>query len=90
MRINFNLSFDEFTNWQILREATYRRNLIVHNSGITNDVYCCKTGFKEKNKHLKTDIDYVKKICLLLLEFINFLNDGIIKKLKLIPTIPNI
>lgn len=76
----FNLSFEKFPNWQFLREASYRRNLIVHNSGITNDTYCDKTGYKKKNEYLKTDTDYVKKICYLLLEFINFLHDEMIKK----------
>jgi len=85
----FDLSFEKFSNWQILREAAYRRNLIVHNKGITNDVYCFKTGYKKENERLKTDIDYVKNICIILLKFIDFLHDGIIEKLKLIPTIPN-
>jgi len=76
----FNLSFENFPNWQILREAAYRRNLIVHNSGVTNDAYCDKTGYEKKNEYLKTDTDYVKKICHLLFEFINFLHDEMIKK----------
>ncbi len=78
----FNLSFEKFPNWQILREAAYRRNLIVHSSGVTNDAYCDKTGYEKKDEYLKTDTDYVKKICHLLCEFINFLHDEMIKKFK--------
>lgn len=85
-RKQFDVDFEKFTNWADLREATYRRNLIIHNGGVTNDIYCSKTGYKQQNEHLSTNADYVKNICKFLLGFIEFLHDQMAKKLKLIQT----
>ena len=85
-RKQFDVDFEKFTNWADLREATYRRNLIIHNGGVTNDIYCSKTGYKQQNEHLSTKADYVKNICKFLLGFIEFLHDQMAKKLKLIQT----
>lgn len=79
----FNVDLSEFDNWAYLREATYRRNLIVHNRGITNDLYCRKTGFGSKGKHLQTDIDYVVKLAQVLIDFIAHIHLAILNKLKL-------
>lgn len=84
----FNLVFEDFTNWPALREASYRRNLILHNGGVTNDTYCTKTGYKKKNQHLRTDVDYVKNVSEPMLEFIPFLHDQMTRKLKLVSTTP--
>ena len=79
----FKLDIKEFYAWQELREAAYRRNIIVHNSGVTNDVYCLKTHYKDKNVHLKTDIDYVNRISEILLEWIPTFHAQMKRKLKL-------
>jgi len=84
----FNLVFEDFTNWPVLREASYRRNLILHNGGVTNDTYCTKTGYKKKNQHLRTNVDYVKNVSESVLEFIPFLHDQMTRKLKLVSTTP--
>lgn len=79
----FNIELSEFTNWTWLREATYRRNLIVHNQGNTNELYCSKTGFKLKGKNLETDIDYVVKSGETIMEFILYVHSAVLKKLRL-------
>lgn len=79
----FNIDLSEFINWTWLKEATYRRNLIVHNRGITNDLYCMKTGFKLKGKHLETDIDYVYKSAQTIMDFILYVHSAVLKKLRL-------
>lgn len=79
----FNIDFGIFSHWEDLREATYRRHLLVHNNGITNDRYCRATGFKETNKHLDTDIYYCITAGKILLEFMNFIHERMMKKLKL-------
>ena len=66
----FNMDFSVFVRWKELREVTYRRHLLVHNRGITNDRYCQATGFKETNKNLTTDISYCITAGEILLEFI--------------------
>lgn len=80
----FNIDLSEFTNWTCLKEATYRRNLIVHNRGITNDLYCMKTGFKPKGKHLQTDIDYIFKSAQTIMDFIVHVHLAVLNKLKLV------
>jgi hypothetical protein len=79
----FNIDFDTFPHWKELREATYRRHLIVHNRGFTNERYCRATGFKGKNKHMSTDISYCRTVGEVLLEFIDFVHEQILVKLKL-------
>lgn len=81
----FGLNFEMFDGWPILREAAYRRNVIVHNRGITNDIYCTKIGYKKKNEKLNTDTDYVKDLANVLLRFINFSHQEMSKKLRLLP-----
>jgi len=82
----FNMNLEQFDGWPLVREATYRRNVIVHNAGLTNDIYCIKTGYKKKNKRLSTDEDYVKDLANVLLRFIKFLHGEMTEKLKLKPT----
>ncbi|MFH1934451.1 MAG: hypothetical protein ABIN18_23120 [Pseudomonadota bacterium] len=79
----FDIDLSEFTNWTWLRETTYRRNLIVHNQGITDDLYCRKTGFELKGKDVETDIDYVVKSGETIMEFILYVHSSVLKKLRL-------
>ena len=80
----FNIALEECAKWQILREASYRRNIIIHNDGITNDIYCPKTGYKRRNVHLNTEVDYIRKVIQALLEFIIFFHDKMTRKLSLV------
>lgn len=79
----FNIDFGVFPRWKELREATYRRHLILHNRGITNERYCQVTGFKGTNKHLSTDISYCITAGEMLLEFMDFAHGRMMEKLKL-------
>jgi hypothetical protein len=55
-----NLRLQDFANWQKVREACYRRNLIVHNKGNVNETYREKTGYKGPAGYLgDTDMPYV-------------------------------
>ena len=77
----FNIDFESnFELWSIVREASYRRNMIIHNKGLTDKKYCAKTGYKELAKSLATDIDYVVAACDAVMEFIDFIHGGM--KLK--------
>jgi hypothetical protein len=48
-----------FTNWREFSERFYRRNIIVHNSGMTNEIYRRKTGYKGKDKHVGVSQAYL-------------------------------
>jgi hypothetical protein len=80
----FKINLSSYDGWKVIREAVYRRNLIMHNGGVTNGIYCKATGYKKMGETLDTDIIYVKHVTQKLLKFIDFLHDGMIKKLKLV------
>jgi predicted O-linked N-acetylglucosamine transferase (SPINDLY family) len=75
-----NVSFDNFPQWERLREASYRRNLIVHNSSVTNEIYCSKTGFTKRREKLSTDLEYVRDLAPTLLLFFKFVHNNVAKK----------
>ena len=78
-----NVSLDEFNEWDTLREINYRRNLLIHNRGKTNDLYCKKTGYKQKNKKLTTNYQYVEKSINTIRKFIRYFHEKIENKFKL-------
>jgi len=72
-RLGLSLEND-FRSWTQLVEANCRRNMIVHNQGKTNKTYCRKTGHKEQDEHLDTNIEYVQKISSVVGEFVYFIH----------------
>jgi hypothetical protein len=60
----FNLPLaSKFKQWTVLREASYRRNLVVHNGGIANKIYCAKIkGDAREGERLNTDVAYVVEL----------------------------
>lgn len=78
-----NLLLSEFDEWEALREINYRRNLLIHNRGKTNDLYCKKTGYKQKNRKLTTDYDYLAKAIKTIQSFIIYFHEKVKNKLKL-------
>lgn len=82
----FGLSlYSEFAEWNIVREASYRRNLIIHNRGITNKTYCLKTGHRKADEHLNTESDYVLNTKSYI-SFIDFIHLRISEKFCFSPT----
>ncbi len=57
----FNIDISKFTDWNIFKERFYRRNIIVHNSGIPNSIYREKTGYKGENVALDTTQEYLRE-----------------------------
>jgi hypothetical protein len=49
----------QFTNWREFSERFYRRNIIVHNSGMTNEIYRRKAGYKGKDKRMDVSQAYL-------------------------------
>lgn len=69
----FGVCLSQFSSWQAVRETVYRRNLLVHNRGVVNEIYRSTTGFRGKTKHLVTDMKYVQAASSTILEFIEFI-----------------
>jgi len=82
LKKRFHCSLEhDFADWAKVREASYRRNLIVHNRGITNKLYCEKTGHKKLGETLTTDATYVLTATDAIINFINFVHTRIVAKL---------
>ena len=56
----FNTDLSQFVNWKEFKERFYRRNILIHNSGMTNKLYRLKTGYKGKTKRMTVSQGYLK------------------------------
>jgi hypothetical protein len=79
----FNIKLSDFESWEDIVEASYRRNLVIHNKGRTNDLYCKRTGFQKRNVSIGVDIDYVSKVSENLIEFNEYCFKSFKAKFKL-------
>lgn len=57
----FNVKLPALPDWKRFKERFYRRNIIVHNSGIVNKIYRSKTGYKGKDIKLQVTEKYLEK-----------------------------
>lgn len=48
----FGIEISDFVNWEDFKERFYRRNVLIHNSGMPNKLYRLKTGYSGENKRL--------------------------------------
>lgn len=78
-----NIDLSSFHKWEQVRESNYRRNIIIHNKGKTNELYCKKTGFKQTNKRIDTGYTYVIETADNLIEFIRYIHKCIVDKFNL-------
>ena len=45
-----NINFKEYCEWKRFKERFFRRNILIHNSGMPNDLYRKRTGSKQKER----------------------------------------
>jgi hypothetical protein len=83
LKKKFNIDITKHNKWVELREANFRRNIIIHNRSRTNDTYCKKTGFKSRNQHLTTSNKYVLNSADTVISVINFIDEKLSIKLHL-------
>lgn len=79
----FKLRLEDFSDYEKLQEANYRRHLIVHNQSVTNETYCRATGYKKQGEKLKTTISYTNRISLVLIDFFEFFDSEMVRRLKI-------
>jgi hypothetical protein len=79
----FNISVQQEPFWPGVREASYRRNLIIHNRSVVNKVYREKIGSHISNSKLETDSKYVSNATDDIVSFMDFVHHSIANKLKL-------
>jgi hypothetical protein len=79
-----NLRLEEFPNWGKVREASYRRNLIVHNKGEVNKTYREKIGYKGADGYMGIDKPYISNLADAIVNFIDFTHDRISSQCKVL------
>jgi hypothetical protein len=55
----FNIDMSKFVDWKEFKERFYRRNIIIHNSGVPNKVYRSKTGYSGGNEKMTVSKTYL-------------------------------
>ena len=70
----------DFTKWKDLREAYYLRNMIVHNSGIINEISCNKVGYDKSRIGERIDVksEYIEKIYTIIRENLILIKNGLL------------
>ncbi len=82
-REKFNIDFSEYQGWKNIVEASLRRNLVIHNKGITNEYYCTRIGYKKLGEKIKIDFDYIISVTENLISFVDFCYQAFLIKFKL-------
>lgn len=55
----FSVEIRHFDNWTKFKERFYRRNILIHNSGIINRHYRLKTGYRGKRRQMIVSKQYL-------------------------------
>ena len=59
IKIKLGIEISKAFNWNEFKERFYRRNLLIHNSGMPNKLYRQKTGYKGENERLTVSMEYL-------------------------------
>lgn len=78
----FSFDVSGFGRFHILREAYYRRNIIVHKNGITDRRYCEKISNSTPGIHLTADLQYIETLFTTMGQFIDYLNNHFSSKMR--------
>jgi hypothetical protein len=60
-RDRLGIDLQGFVDWKGFSERFYRRNIIVHNSAITNEVYRRKTGYRGRDRRMTVSQTYLSQ-----------------------------
>lgn len=83
---NLNIiNLSEFNDWNVLREAYYKRNIVTHNNGIINRKYCMAVGIPDCKigEEVEITTEYLRDIPNCLDGFIDFVHMKICDKYRL-------
>jgi len=81
LKKDFNFDVSGFKQFNILREASYRRNIVVHNRGITDKDYCQKILGSQIGVTLSTDFQYIETLTTVIGRFIDHLDNHFSRKM---------
>jgi hypothetical protein len=78
----FSINISKFPNFDIIREAFYRRNVIVHNNCVADKKYCQKVKNSKIGQEIETDFKYMERAFNEVGKFIDYLDEKFSKKLR--------
>lgn len=78
----FSYNISEFNEFHIIREASYRRNVILHNNCVTDKKYCEKIPDSKIDIYLQIDLQYIETLVNTLGKFIDCLDKHFSKKMR--------
>ena len=78
---NMNIAISEYVDWENFKERFYRRNILIHNSGMPNVLYRMKTGSTQK-KRLNVSKEYLDESLTLFEDMAVKLSKNLKKKIK--------
>lgn len=78
----FSIDLALFDDFHIVREASYRRNVVVHNASIIDNIYHRKLHNSKIGTELHTDFNYMEILFDAIARFIDFLDDRFSVELK--------
>ena len=59
LKMRFGMEMSKVFNWNEFKERFYRRNFLIHNSGMPNKLYRQKTGYNGENERLTVSMKYL-------------------------------
>lgn len=70
-----NLNLEESPGWERMREASFRRNIIVHNKGEVNDIYRRNTHYDGPAGRPPWDAGYLDSVADAIVSLIDFVHE---------------
>lgn len=78
----FSIDISKFIGFEMIREAFYRRNVIVHNNCVADEKYCQKVKKSKIGQQIETDFKYMERAFDEIGKFIDYMDDNFSKKFK--------
>jgi hypothetical protein len=75
LKIKIGLNLKQNNKWNVFRERFFRRNVITHNEGISNEIYSNKINKEELGKSLNVETEYLAESLIIFSEFIKIVYD---------------
>jgi len=78
----FSIDIARFHDFNVIREAFYRRHVVVHNKGITDKKYCEKIPNSQVDVKLSTNYKYLATLFAAIAQFIDYLDEHFSRKMR--------
>jgi len=78
----FAIDISSFNDFAVIREAFYRRHVVVHNNGITDKKYCEKIPNSRVGVKLSTNYEYLANLFAAIGQLIDYLDKHFSRKMR--------